>query len=137
MTAPSTRRMLTELDGIHGATGSASGASLAGVAAARATTSAVSAIAASAAIASSASASTGAAGENGTKPLFRGPRMEGVRNMKCLLVDVVGDAMCSQRRRILDKSIAPREIACVRKTTRARRRANARGFVHEAVLQRR
>jgi hypothetical protein len=57
--------------------------------------------------------------------------------MKCLLVDVVGDAMCSQRRRILDKSIAPREIACVRKTTRARSRANARGFVHEAVLQRR
>jgi len=43
----------------------------------------------------------------------------------------------SRRRRILDKSIAARALACVRKTTGNKSRAKARGFVHEAVLQRR
>jgi len=57
--------------------------------------------------------------------------------MKCFLVDGCRAAIVRDAGGILEKSIAPRALASVRKTTRVRGPATARGFVHEGVLQRR
>jgi len=57
--------------------------------------------------------------------------------MECFLVGDGSRAISSRRRRILGKATLARGSGCVRKTTRKRRRARARGFVHEAALQRR
>src|SRR5215217_2410454 len=82
-------RMWVELAGAQSARGSTSIASPAGSADARSTTSAVSRSPTSApAVSSSASTSVGAAEEKGTKPLLRGPKNDGVRNMKLFLSPV-------------------------------------------------
>jgi hypothetical protein len=55
--------------------------------------------------------------------------------MKCFLVDGGRAAIVRDAGGILEKSIASRALACVRKTTRLGGRATARGFVHEHLLQ--
>jgi len=65
-------------------------------------------------VSASTTASIGAPEAKGTKPLWSGPKMDEVRNMRSFFFVGFRGVIVSRRRRILDKSPAVRATPCVR-----------------------